>query len=163
MTRHIALVFVALSLVSATGCKKVKEKVAENAAENVASRTTGTDVDFSSGGATVRDPKTGSVVQAGAGAQLPDGWPKDVPAYPGGTIMTSVKTPQGLTVSVTTPDSADKVKAFYKGKLPGTVEGEVDMGGMKTISTKDGNREIVVAITSGGSTTNVMLSVSNTQ
>lgn len=158
----LVVLVAALALVSTTGCRKAKEKLAQKAAEKALSAG-GVDVDLGSSGGgttTIRDPKGGGVVQIGTGAKLPDGWPSDVPSYPGATVRTAVKTPEGMQTVMTTKDDPSKVMGFYKGKLPGKVQGEMDMGEVKTIAMKDTSRDITATVSSGsdGETT-IMLVV----
>jgi hypothetical protein len=52
-----------------------------------------------------------------AGVSLPDGFPKDVPVYPGATVAASVTAQDMMNVSLQTTDSLSQVKTFYQQKL----------------------------------------------
>jgi hypothetical protein len=52
-----------------------------------------------------------------AGVSLPNGFPKDVPVYPGATIAVSATTQDMINVSLQTTDQPQEVKAFYQEKL----------------------------------------------
>jgi hypothetical protein len=157
-TRHATVL--ALSLLALGGCDRIKETLARKAAEKVVEKATGTDVDLgsSSGTVTVRDPKSGAVIQAGA--SLPDGWPSSAaPLYPGAKIVGSVSTPEGKHVTFTTKDSPAQVDAFYKAKLPGKQEAALDMGDSKMLTKKDGKTSYIATIGKGGDETTVQLAV----
>lgn len=150
------------ALVALPGCEKMKEKLAEKAAEKAVEGATGGKVDLnsSSGGITIKDEKNGAVVQAGAGAKVPTDWPSSVPVYPGATVEASMGTPQGKTLHLSSADSADKVIAFYKGKLPGKQTALVDLGQSKTLAHENGKDKIAVVVgASGDGKTTIMLSV----
>jgi hypothetical protein len=62
--------------------------------------------------------KEGKVQVSGEGGlALPEGFPKDVPIYPGSTIAVSAAVQNGMHVSLKTADPSTKVAAFYKEKL----------------------------------------------
>ena len=66
------------------------------------------------------------------GTKLPDGWPSNVPAYPGAKITGALATPQGKTAVMTTKDTPTQVHDFYKDKLTRptmTLEGDGAMNG----------------------------------
>lgn len=139
----------AASLVTLTGCGKIQEKLAEKAVEKATETATGGDVKVSSGGVTFKDNKTGSVMHAGTGAQIPDGWPSSVPVYPGATIQASVTAEKGKTVMLQSKDAIPKIAEFYKSKLSGMKKvGELDFGGnSKTISFQDDKHTVNLMVT----------------
>ena len=62
--------------------------------------------------------KQGKVQVLGEGGlALPEGFPKDVPIYPGSTVSVSAAVQDGMHVSLKTADASTKVAAFYKEKL----------------------------------------------
>lgn len=145
-----ALVLAFGALMALSGCKKIQEKLAEKAIEN----STGGDASLSSssGGMAVDDGK-GNKATYGEAAKLPDNWPDDVPAYPGGKLATAMSAPQMTTGSFTTSDSAEKVIAFYKGKLTAWKKvSELDQGPTSKILTvaKDKKQCTVMARSGGG-------------
>lgn len=162
-------VLVAALVLPLFACGKIKEKIAEKASEKVAEtileKGTGTQVDLgsSSGGVTIKDPKTGAIARAGTGAALPDGWPAAAPVYPGGKIMTSFDTPTGKQVTFTSTDPADKVHAFYKSKLPGKQEAAMDLGDAKMFTTKDGQTTYAAMVSKADEGTTVQLTVSTSK
>jgi len=160
--KRVVVLFTMGSLLLASGCSKIREKLFEKAVET----QTGGEVDLSSssGGVTVKDPKTGAAVQAGSAAKLPDGWPSKVPPYPGGTIQAAMSSPNGKTVILVTNDTPAQVHAFYKDKLGGMkLQADVDLGSGKVLTYKDGATTVscTIAANSGGSggATSVTLSV----
>ncbi|HDP69233.1 MAG TPA: hypothetical protein ENN38_00260 [Actinobacteria bacterium] len=65
----------------------------------------------------------GGKVEIGTGTKIPDNWPNDMPIYSNAEIQgvadISGETGQeSLTVILTTPDSIDEIKAYYKKELP---------------------------------------------
>lgn len=160
--KRVVVVFAMGSLLVASGCSKIREKLFEKAVET----STGGEVDLSSssGGVTVKDPKTGAAVQTGSAAKLPDGWPSKVPTYPGATIQAAMASPNGKTVVLVTNDSPAQVHAFYKDKLGGMkLQADIDMGAGKVLTYKDGATTVSCTIgANSGSTagsTSVTLSV----
>jgi len=64
--------------------------------------------------------KQGEKVQIAAGeagVSLPDGFPKDVPVYPGATVIASATAKNMMNVSLQTTDQPQQVKTFYQEKL----------------------------------------------
>ena len=96
--------------------KKAIEGVIEN---RTGVKTNLTDVE--NGKMTFTDTKTGSTVNVGGGT-VPDTFPKDFPLYPGAKVTSSLSGAQagknnGFWTTMSTPDSVDKVTAFYKAQL----------------------------------------------
>jgi hypothetical protein len=100
------LVLMALAL-SVTGCGALIKSAAEQA--------TGVKVDQSGDGVTVTGPD-GQTVTTGESAELPDGFPTDVPLYEG-KIVSSVKTGNGFLVSLETPDEAKAIYDWYQTEV----------------------------------------------
>lgn len=156
MKRALALAFG--GLVALSGCKKIQEKLTEKAIENSAGGDAS--VSNSSGGMTFEDGKGGKATY-GEAAKLPDNWPDDVPAYPGGKLATAMSTPQMVTGSFTTSDSPEAAIAFYKSKLTTWKKvSELDQGPTSKILTlaKD-KRHCTVMARSGGGIDRTMASV----
>ncbi len=136
------------------GCGKLREKLAGKAASEGSSGQ----VNVSNGNVTVTTP-TGNA-QVGTTAKLPDGWPSNVPTYPGATITASMGTPAGKTVIFTTSDSAQKVHDYYKGELKSMKQAaDVDANGAKVMSFRDGSKTVAVNIAASGAGTQTTLSV----
>jgi len=148
LSRAALLLTTALVFVPTLACSKVKEKIAEKAAEKVLEKATGADdvdLNSSSGGVTIKNAK-GDVMQTGQGTKLPDGWPSDVPVYPGSTVISAVSSPKTKLVHLQTKAEPDDVIQFYKGKLPGEKTHEVSMGQGRGATFKDGDRTINVFV-----------------
>jgi hypothetical protein len=56
-------------------------------------------------------------LSSGGNVSLPEGFPKDVPIYPGSTVTLSVSTKEGVQVGLKTADAPAKVADFYKAQL----------------------------------------------
>jgi hypothetical protein len=162
MKRLTVVLALGLLVLTTGGCRKIKEKIAEKAAEKALEKATGgkVDIDTSGGGkVTFRDPKTGGTVQTGSGTKLPDDWPSDVPIYPGSTVFASASSPKQKYVHLQTKASPDAIVTFYKGKLPGKVMSEVNVGTGRSLALKDGERTIGVITAAADKGTSVQLTV----
>jgi len=69
-----------------------------------------------------RESRTASPPDASGEVQpsspLPEGFPSDVPIYPGATVLVSRRTAAQLAVTFTTSDGLSLVLAFYRERLP---------------------------------------------
>ncbi len=77
--------------------------------------------DLEKGKMTFTDEKTGAKVDIGSN-QVPDTFPKDFPLYQGAKVTSSLSGAQagksnGFWMTMSSSDSADKVKDFYKTEL----------------------------------------------
>jgi len=109
-------------LISAlTGCDKIKERLGEKAAEALIQSQNGekVDIDTKDGKLSVKLTDKDGTVTIGATDRLPNDFPKSVPVYPGAKVEGAVdarsdKEQGGFIVTLSTPDPAAKVSAFYK-------------------------------------------------
>ncbi len=91
----------------------------EEMTRSAAERATGGKVNIASDKGTVEfaDQK-GHVVAIGAQANLPEGFPTDVPRYPGSTLVAASKTDtEHATLSVQTSDDSAKVLSWMEMEL----------------------------------------------
>lgn len=143
-----------VALVIAAGClgsgcdlitEKITQKVAEKAIEHTIEKQSGGDVqvDTSNGSVSVKSDK-GTVEISGAGAKLPDTWPKDVPLYPGATITMAISNDKQHMLGLETADSPEQAVAFYKDKLA-SMKQEVAMSTpqQEMLAYEDGNGRVV--------------------
>ncbi len=77
--------------------------------------------DLEKGKMTFTDSKTGAKVDIGSNS-VPDTFPKDFPLYPGAKVTSSLSGAQagksnGFWLTMTTPDTSEKVIEFYKTEL----------------------------------------------
>jgi hypothetical protein len=93
---------------------------------------------------------------------LPEGFPTDVPIYPGAKVATSVKTGDAMHATLQTSDAADKVSAFYKEKMKANgweLKTTMDMGqGTMLVGLKAG-QSLNAMIARGDKGTTVSLTV----
>lgn len=148
--KRIALVL-CLSLVT-FGCGKIREKLMGKAVEEGSSGQ----VNISSGGVTVTTP-TGTI-QAATGAKLPDGWPSNVPQYPGSNIVSAMGTPVGKTIVLNTSDSPSKVHDYYKGEIKMKLLTDVEANGSRVMNFHEGTKTVGITITPTGGTTQATVS-----
>jgi hypothetical protein len=92
---------------------------------------------------TVESKEGKSTVVTGAGARIPDNFPKDVYLPAGATVQTATTVPNGWSLMLQTKDSADKVLAAMKAKMTGggwkeTMTQSQDDGGSMAAYQKDG-------------------------
>lgn len=119
-TRAIVLLAVAAAVaVPTVSCKRMREKAEERAIE----QQTGGQVKVDKDKGTMTIVTDAGAMTVGSGAKLPDDFPKGVPAYPGATVQFAAKTSNSgkdaWSAAFETPDSKDKVAAFYKSNLGG--------------------------------------------
>lgn len=144
------------------GCDKIQEKIAEKVAEKAIEGAAGggtAKVDTKNGSVTVTDPKTGTTVQSGAAVKLPDGWPANVPVYPGASIRNAMTTGGGKTVMIVTKDPPAKVSDFYKTKIGLKVESDMDLGQQHLLVFKNGKGTITVSVSASEGDTVATLAV----
>jgi len=159
-------------LFSASGCfnlgQKVAEKVTEKAVEKAIESEGGeAEVDIGEEGVSIKTAEGEMTI--GEGAELPEGFPKVVPVYPGMQITTSWKgTEDGketFSVSALTSNPGSTVFDWYKSELKGWEnEGEFtsESGGESTftISANNGTYSVVVMIMESDEGTVVTLAAS---
>lgn len=85
--------------------------------------------------------------------KLPEGFPSDVPVYKPSDVASSLKTKEGMNVTLITADSAQKVSDFYKTELKNngwsSAETEFSSGSAFSTSTyTKGDQQLVLVITS---------------
>lgn len=91
--RSLALLALAVVLLfGVAGCKSSSKTASEKAAEKIAEDQPGVeDVDIDENKVTVTGEDGEQIEIQGSGAELPDGFPSDIPVYENGTIETSGK------------------------------------------------------------------------
>jgi len=105
-----------------TACPRAAERAGERMAERMIERGTGADVDVSAGKDAVKitheESGTETTIQRAGG--MPEGWPAELPQYPGSTIegSTTQSTEVGTVyhVMLKAAASPDEVAAFYREK-----------------------------------------------
>ena len=180
--RIAAAALVPLAVVS-VGCgkaaEKVGEKAAEKAAENALEQQGGGKVDIDSKDGSVKiESKDGTyqsdgdgnfkyegkdgTVQGGEG--LPADWQKDIEFPDGVKVMFGTSTPQGISVTFTSSDSAQEVFDDFASKLDGwdvkdKTSMDMDSGAVRSAKFIDGERTMSVSVTdsSSGSSGTVFL------
>ena len=145
--------------------EKVSQKVAEKATEEAIEHDQGGDakVNLQDGNFSVQTDKGSFSVKSGAA--LPDGFPSDIPLYPGATVQSSAASTtadgQGFMVTASSADTPDKIVAFYKEKLAGTFQSKADMnmnGSMMLIyQTADEKRSVQITASPEGSGSQISL------
>jgi hypothetical protein len=122
------LIYLALVILLAlsVGCKKVGETASERLAEKMVEQSSGgkVDVDLKNGGATITDKETGNTTTVDAkGGKMPEGWPTNIPQYPGSKVTQSSATDtekgKSFSIILETQDAVDKVNEFYAKELKG--------------------------------------------
>lgn len=108
----LVLVLALLALGAVGGCAKIAENAIEDA--------TGVSVDEDGGSVTIEGDDGSTITYDDEGAELPDGYPDDVPVYDG-TIDSSWQTSddKGVTyaVAIKTTDPVSDVVAWYEEQL----------------------------------------------
>jgi len=153
---------VGLCLALAVGCLAIGCRKSTTVVDKDGTRAT---VTQSGGGAELKIEGKGGLraqMNEKGGVALPDGFPKDVPIYPGSAVTMSASTKDGMQVVLKTPDPSDKVAAFYKEKLKGAgweLETSLSGEGSSMVSGKKDQRSVgaVVGRDSGGSAVTLMI------
>lgn len=165
MRSTTALVAVLALALSTTGCKKIKEKLAEKAAEKMIETATGAeevDLGGAGGGVTLKDAK-GGVVKVGTTAKLPEDWPSSVPIYPSSTVVASLSANESKFVHLQTKASIDDVTMFYKQKMSGfTKNAELDSGERKMLGYKTEKENVGIGISTNKSESDTVIQISYT-
>jgi len=158
MSRVHLAVWLALVMVVGAGCGASKTVVDEQG-----NRTTMTD---KAGGVEVTfEGKKGEKVRIAGGeggVALPDGFPKDVPVYPGSTPTVTSTTAEVTNVVLKTADPAAKASAFYKEKLAAagwTTESTLNLPSGSVVSCSKGGRALNLAVVGGDNETTISLTL----
>ncbi len=149
-----------------TGC----EKAAEQASEALVEGATGVDVDADENKVTIEGEDGSTVEIQSSDAELPDGFPDDVPVYDAAIESSSKFSADGGTsyaVSQTTGDDFDDVLAWFKAELAdsgwsesGSTSSESDGAKFGLIAATKGGNELSVGVQSeDGSETQITLTV----
>lgn len=157
-----ALSIVAIALLA---CGKIKEKIAEKAVEKTVEKATGQDVDLEKGRVTVKDDK-GNTTEWGAGAKLPDDWPKELMPYPGAQVVGTFSTRQNGklsgSIAMTTNASPDQIFDHYQAKLKGfTFKSETNFNGNRIKQFVQDKRGVTITVTPDDKATRANLVISN--
>ena len=165
------MVSMLLVLFAASGCfgQNIAERIAEEAIEKAIEKDSGenVEIDLEEGEMTIQSDE-GEVsissdddsieiksdegeVTIGAGTELPDGFPGNVPVYPDMELNASWSTDDGYFISGLTDDAGDDVFAWYKDKLSGwDIEGEFTMSGddgkTSTLSVKGDGLVVTIMV-----------------
>lgn len=188
ITIAAAVMATLLVLVFTGGClgQRVAEKVTEKAIEKAIEKESGgnVDVDLEEGEVNVKSDDGEVNISSdddsveiksdegeatfGAGSDLPEGFPGDVPVYDNMTITTSWKSTEdgknNYSITAMTEDSVDDVFDWYKGKLDGwDIEGEMtfdsDEGKTSSLGAGKGEMELQLMVMSSDEGTTVVLTV----
>ncbi len=155
MRSRIALLLVAaFAVTSTTGCKRIAEKIIM---DKISEASDGGVTFNNDGTVTVKGNDTGSsgstgsttTSSFGSGAKLPDGWPSDIPAYPGGKVKSASTSgsdrSQTMSAQQETGDAPDAILKFYADKITAAgykqssnSESKTDFGVTKSVSFQKG-------------------------
>ena len=93
---------------------------------------------------------------------LPEGFPKDVPVYPGSNVTMYAAIKDGMHLVLKTADPSDKVAAYYKEKLKEAgwaTEAPLSGEGSSMVSGKKDQRTVIAVIGRDSGGTAVTLTV----
>ena len=100
--------------------------------------------------------------QFGENAEIPDGFPEDVPIYPGSKVIGGMVAGAGGMVTLQTGDDAEKVAAFYREKLVNegwNLVPEMVLGGRQVLPIEKESRNGAVQISREAKATTIVLTV----
>jgi hypothetical protein len=132
--RSIIALLVVASALPSVACRKLAEKAEERAIEKSLEKNGGGQVSIDSKKGSLSIVTDGGTFQMGAGAKIPDDFPKAVPIYPNAkpafaARSTDPKGKSAWSVEMETSDSKDQVVAYYKSNMGGfTQQTTADMG-----------------------------------
>jgi hypothetical protein len=89
---------------------------------------------------------------SGRSVALPEGFPKDVPLYPGAKVTMSGKQGEGMMVMLTSGDDVQKIAGFYEAKLKENgweIETSANIGEGSMFAAKKEKRHLSVGINPG--------------
>jgi hypothetical protein len=158
------LVGLLVMCVVCSGCgKKMSEKAMEKIIEKGMEKD-GVKADVNLGNETMTiKTKDGTMsIASGKSAKVPDSFPKDVLVYAGATVLAAVTVPEGVNLSLETPDSVDKVVSAYKSKMTGdgwSEESTFTAGDQSMMAYKKDNRTASVIIMKSDDKTQITLTV----
>lgn len=149
----VLLLVVACSLI---GCRKSRTHTAKDG-------TKATVTESGKGSKITIEGKEGKFQASGEGGlALPDGFPKDIPVYPGSTVTMSVDVKDGMQVMLKTADPANKVFDFYKENLKSggwAIETSVNTEANSTVVGKKDKRTAMVMANRESKGATIMLTV----
>lgn len=127
-------------------------------------------VNVNNGSVTIQG-KDGNSASIGGNAQIPNGFPSDVPIYKPSEVVASSKANGSYGVSLLTNDSLQKVTDYYNSELPkqgwqsSEDTGQFNLSGGSVATFTKGNQTLGVIMASdnkSGSKTSITLTVGNT-
>ncbi len=119
------VLLVVIGVIASFAMKFFAEKIGKGIVQNVIESKTGVKTniqDLEKGKMTFTDSKTGTSINIGSD-KIPDTFPKDFPIYAGMKLLSSMSGTEkqkntGFWLTFSSPDSFEKVSAFYKTALP---------------------------------------------
>jgi len=144
MQRTILLGLI-LGVALVCGCRKSTTYTGPDGTKATINKS-GKDVEITMHG---KKGETVRVAGGEGGVALPEGFPKDVPIYPGAKVAASVKSQDGMHVTLQTSDAAGKVSAFYKEQMKAN--------GWEMKTTMDMPQGTMLAGEKGGQSLNAMV------
>lgn len=130
------------------------------------------DVDTGNGSVTVKTEEGEATASYGNDAQLPEGYPSDLPIYEPSNIVYAIKTDgKNFSVTAKTDDDPQKVRDYYKSELPNQgweLEREYSYTQGSSATYNKGDRSVTVSVTTpeyttteGRTTINITLNQDN--
>jgi hypothetical protein len=100
--------------------------------------------------------------QFGENAEIPEGFPKDVPIYPDAKVVGSMLAGGRGMVTLQTGDDPGKAASFYRENLAKegwSIVSEMNLGGQQVLAVEKGDRNGAVQISREGSHTNILVTI----
>jgi len=161
MRKGLAVSLVLVTALAFVGCGK---KAQERAAEKMIEKQSGGKVkaDLSKGQFTIKDKEGRATFSQGGGAEVPEGFPKDVLVYKGSQIVMSSKQKKNFTLMLTTKADPKTVADAYKAAMKSQGWDESNMVNIEgTISIQyqkeKEKRTTAVSISKSGDQTQITL------
>lgn len=169
-SRMLPLVGASFALLVSAGCSSAADKASEKLVERAIESESGGDVDLNfdaDGEGTFSVETEDGSFSMGAGGEVPDAWPSDVPLPDdleviSGSTMSDGSSGEIVSVSGSTGASVDEVIASFEGLAGWTVDNESTMsstdGSISSLFMSQGDRNLSITVSEGSDGVTVTLS-----
>ena len=100
--------------------------------------------------------------QFGENAEVAEGFPEDLPLYPGAKLLGSMLAGEGGMITLQSGDEPAEIADFYRENLVEqgwTLSAEMDLGGQQVLAVEKEGRNGAVQVSREGSDTNILITV----
>lgn len=167
MLKRLSVFILMAAVVLLAGCgKRAEEKAAEKALEEAIEAKTGgkVEADISKEKIQIKSEEGEMTIAEKGGAEIPEGFPADVPIYKDAKVLMSLKEKNSFVLSLESKDDVKQVVESYKSKMKAQNWDEktvLNLGeGVMLQYVKD-NRSVSITISKADEKTQISLTVSS--